>query len=689
MGEVWKARDTRLNRIVAIKVLRGQHSARFEQEARAIAALNHPNICQIYDIGPDYLVLEYIEGKPLHGPFAPEEAVSLAVQIAAALEAAHAKGILHRDLKPGNVLLTPNGPKLLDFGLAKLKAHGDSEATQTIEGTVVGTAAYMSPEQAQGQPLDERSDIFSLGAVLYEMLSGRRAFPGERVLTTLGAVIHKDPEPLQAPLDINRIVSKCLRKSPSERYQTVQEVRSALATARLFENMPGEQPSIAVLPFANMSASKDDEYFSDGLAEEILNLLAHIPDLKVTARTSAFAFRGKEQDITAMANALKVRTILEGSVRHAGSRVRVTAQLINAADGYHLWSERYDRELTDVFAVQDEIAAAIAKALHVKLAPQTPRYQPKPAAHEAFLRGRHLLLQGPAGYARGKEYLEQAIVLDPNYSEPHAELGMYYLLTNINGVRPLHEMAPLARAEAGKALELNPGEPRAHLMLGLMAALECDWRTADEHTRRVRDASQIAPEVRVRAALAVDLPRGRFAEAIREAEIALEQDPYNALLPALFAMICFLAGQFGRARVLAERALELSENFWMPRFVMGVMCALRGELAQARDWAEGALQASQNHPMCGGLLAAVLVRTGEKEQADRLLGDQNQATPGALVIYHLLCSETEAAADWYEKAIAQKDPVAAVWAASELFKPLRESPRWPAIAKRLNLPDGV
>ena len=206
MGEVWKARDTRLNRIVAIKVLRGQHSARFEQEARAIAALNHPNICQIYDIGPDYLVLEYIEGKPLHGPFAPEEAVSLAVQIAAALEAAHAKGILHRDLKPGNVLLTPNGPKLLDFGLAKLTADGGSEATQTIEGTVLGTAAYMSPEQAQGQPLDERSDIFSLGTVLYEMFSGRRAFPGEHVLATLGAVIHKDPEPLQAPLDFNRIV---------------------------------------------------------------------------------------------------------------------------------------------------------------------------------------------------------------------------------------------------------------------------------------------------------------------------------------------------------------------------------------------------------------------------------------------------------------------------------------------------
>jgi Flp pilus assembly protein TadD len=299
-----------------------------------------------------------------------------------------------------------------------------------------------------------------------------------------------------------------------------------------------------------------------------------------------------------------------------------------------------------------------------------------------------LLLQSLTA-ARGKEYLEKAIALDPNYSGPHADLGMYYLLVSINGLRPLREMAPLARAEAGKALDLNPDEPRAHILLGLMAALECDWRTADEHTQRVRDTSQLPPEVRVRAAIAVDLPRGRFAEAIREAEIALEQDPFNALVPALFAGISFLAGQFSWAQALAERALELSENFWMPRFVMGITWAVRGELDQARDWAEGAFHAAPNHPMCVGLLAAVLARSGEKEQADRLLGDTNRATPGALVIYHLLCLETDAAADWYEKAIEQKDPLAAVWAASELFKPLRESPRWPALAKLMNLIEPV
>jgi serine/threonine-protein kinase len=448
-------------------------------------------------------------------------------------------------------------------------------------------------------------------------------------------------------------------------------------------------PSIAVLPFANMSASKDDEYFSDGLAEEILNLLAHIPELKVTARTSSFAFRGKEQDITGIANALKVRAILEGSVRRAGNRIRVTAQLINAADGYHLWSERYDRELTDVFAVQDEIAAAIAKALHLKLAPKSetsPRYQPKPAAHEAFLRGRHLLLRVPEGHARGKEYLEQAIALDPQYSEPQAELGMYYLILNINGVRPMNEVAPLARAAAAQALELNPDEPRAHIVLGLMAALDCDWKTADEHIRRARDASELAPEVRVRAAVAVDVPRGRFAEAIREAEIALEQDPFNPLVPALLAIIYFLADQSDRAHVLAKQALELAENFWMPRCVLGLTYASRGMWAEAREWAESALRLSPRHPLCLGLLAAVLARSGENQQAALLLGDLDTAQPGAMVLYHLLCSESDAAADWLDKGIAQKDVLTSVWASPELFKPLRESPRWPALARKMNLP---
>lgn len=380
MGEVWKARDTRLDRIVAIKRLKGEHNARFEQEARAIAALNHPHICQIFDVGPDYLVLEYVEGAPLKGPLPAEAAARLALQIVSAIEAAHKTGILHRDLKPANILVNESGAKLLDFGLAKL--FGDEDATQTMG--VSGTPLYMSPEQAEGKALDARSDIFSFGSVLYELLAGARAFD------RLAGVLRDEPRALATASNLQEVVTRCLKKSPADRFASATEVRLAIEKAGT--KTTEQKASIAVLPFANMSGDKEQEYFSDGLAEEIINELVKIPGLKVIARTSAFAFKGQNTDIRKIAETLGVAHILEGSVRRSGNRIRVTGQLITAADGSHLWSERYDRELADVFAVQDEISAAIAAALRLKLSPQAeakPRYTPKLAAHEALLKARH------------------------------------------------------------------------------------------------------------------------------------------------------------------------------------------------------------------------------------------------------------------------------------------------------------
>ncbi len=407
MGEVYKARDPRLNRVVAIKRLKGQHTARFEQEAHAIAALNHPNICQIYDIGPDYLVMEYVEGKPLSGPVRVEEALKLAVQIASAMEEAHSKGILHRDLKPANILVTGKGAtKVLDFGLAKLATGADADATQTIEGTVLGTAAFMSPEQAQSKPLDERSDIFSFGAVLYELLSGFRPFEGGSTVEVLSAVLRDEPAPLDAPRAVAELVKRCLAKRAADRFASMTDLKTALDQIAAKPPTHQQQPSIAVLPFANMSGDKEQEYFSDGLAEEIINALAQIPGLKVIARTSSFAFRGKEVDITKIAETLRVATILEGSVRRAGSRVRITAQLITAADGSHLWSQRYDREMADVFAVQDEISQAIAEALQTKLGglvrrPASARQPASPEAYRTYLEGRYYLYQmTPRGMER-------------------------------------------------------------------------------------------------------------------------------------------------------------------------------------------------------------------------------------------------------------------------------------------------
>ena len=408
MGEVWKARDTRLNRIVAVKRLKGPHTARFEQEARAIAALNHPHICQIFDIGPDYLVLEYIDGQPLlsqanPGPLEVEEAVRLARQIAEALDAAHRKGVVHRDLKPANILVTAEGSvKLLDFGLAKQAALSGETATDetgTIEGTVMGTVAYMAPEQAAGKPLDARSDVFSFGAVFYELLSGRQAFRGENAISTMAAILHTEPRPLDAPAALQQILKRCLAKPPAERYQTMAELLESLREAfrkAVQTEMPAQQqPSIAVLPFANMGADNENEYFSDGLAEEIINFLAQIPGLKVTARTSAFAFRGKEQDIRKIAErAGRAQPFSKAACGDPGTASASLPSSSTPQDGYHLWSQRYDREMADLFDLQDEIAQAIASALQVKLsgAPAPfEQYKPSLPAYEALLKARHYL----------------------------------------------------------------------------------------------------------------------------------------------------------------------------------------------------------------------------------------------------------------------------------------------------------
>jgi|ERR1039458_762027 serine/threonine protein kinase len=432
MGEVYKAHDSRLKRDVAIKVSAAQFSERFEREAQAIAALNHPNICTLHDIGPNYLVMELIEGSPLAGPLPPDVALRFAAQIADALSTAHAKGIKHRDLKPANILVTASGIKLLDFGLALLSRDSQSAVPETAAtigmtqaGTVLGTAAYMSPEQAEAKPVDARSDIFSFGLVLYEMLSGRRAFTGDSTIAVMAAIVRDQPEPLRTTPAVESIVTRCLSKSPADRFQSMAQLKDALlaatsgVTAAVSGVLPAQTqsssaertPSIAVLPFANMSADRENEYFSDGLAEEILNLLAKIPNLKVIARTSSFSFRGKEQDIRKIAETLGVSHVLEGSVRRSGNRLRVTAQLIHAAAGAHLWSERFDRDMTDVFAIQDEIGQAISEALQVRLAPRTKAVNVD--AYQLYLKAQyHRLRNTPDSLANAKECLEQALAID-------------------------------------------------------------------------------------------------------------------------------------------------------------------------------------------------------------------------------------------------------------------------------------
>jgi serine/threonine protein kinase len=494
MGVVYKARDTRLDRMVALKVSTEQFSERFGREARAVAALNHPNICQIYDVGPDFIVLEFVNGHPLLSPDEPgplplARPLEYAGQICDALEAAHQRGTVHRDLKPANILMTKAGVKLLDFGLAKVGAqastkggfrHDDDTETVTLtqENTVLGTVHYMSPEQAQGKSVDARSDIFSFGVVLYEMLSARKAFRGENAISILAAILHTDPPPLtEAPSEVARVVAGCLAKLPAQRFQSIAEVKQALIQAAA--TPASNPPSIAVLPFSNLSGDKENEYFSDGLAEDILNALVKVPGLLVTARTSTLAFVGKGQDVRSIAQGLNVEYILEGSVRKLGSRLRVTAQLIKAADGYHLWSERYDRKMTDVFAIQDEISQAIVETLKLKLSGQPLLNRPTAdlEAYNLYLRGRHLSARlNPESVRVAREYFERALARDSKYALAYAGVGYLLFIEAVWGLAAPRGILPDAKRALEKALELDGSLPVAHAYLGsVLGYYDYDW----------------------------------------------------------------------------------------------------------------------------------------------------------------------------------------------------------------------
>jgi serine/threonine-protein kinase len=697
MGDVYTARDTRLDRIVAVKVSTEQFSERFEREARAIAQLNHPNICQLYDVGPNYLVMEYIDGTPLKGPLPVDQTLKYATQICDAVDTAHKKGITHRDLKPGNILVTASGVKLLDFGLAKVAtAKVPDAATHTMPlteaGAIIGTAAYMSPEQAKGEQVDARSDIFSFGAVLYEMLSGRRAFARNSSIETMAAILRDEPTALDWPSNITAIITRCLRKAVGERFQTMGEVHAELEKAG---TKPSEKsPSIAVLPFANMSRDPDDEYFSDGLAEEIINLLAHIPGLKVIARTSVFAFKGKNEDIRKIAEMLGVSSVLEGSVRRAGNRLRITGQLIHAADGTHLWSERFDREMTDVFAIQDEIAQAITAALKVTLSisPVRERYQPNLTAYETYLKARHHWAKvTPESLARAKEGFEQTIALDPQFAPAYVGLADYFLFLTVGaGLLSAREAMPRVRALAQKALDIDPRLSEAHAMLGIVAGVyDYDWKESERLFTLALAGDPVRPQVRTWHAWFYLLSVGRTKGAIEELERGLQEDPFNLIFRVMLAFPLMELSQLGDASTEWRRMLELDDNYWYGYLGWAWSHALRGMFAEALPLAEKAFSLAPWNTQVIGVFAAVLRRTGDASRSGEVLrrlrnSPEDYGAPRGLLIFHLLCGEMDQAADWLEKCIEQRDALAPRY---PWYFESCSSQRWLALAKMMNLPD--
>jgi TolB-like protein/predicted Ser/Thr protein kinase len=691
MGEVYKAHDGRLNRRVAIKRLIADDASRFQSEALAIAAINHPHICQIYDVGPDYLVLEYLEGEPLRGPVASDEAVRLASQIADGLQSAHERGILHRDLKPANVIVLRHGDtshaKVLDFGVAQLTSS-DIDATRTVAGEVSGTPAYMSPEQASGKPLDARSDVFSFGAVLYELLAGTRAFTGDSTAQILSAVLRDEPNPVDAPAGVQQIVRRCLAKDPDRRFQTMADVRHALQ--HLTGARADVSASIAVLPFANLSPNADDEYFSDGLSEEVITALTRVPGLKVIARTSAFAFKGKNEDVRRIANILGVTHVLEGSVRRAGGRVRVTAQLIHAADGAHRWSQRYDREMSDIFAVQDDIAAEIAGALKLQLAPASERRMPSLPAYEAYLRYRSYQWQfTPEASRRSRECLEQALALDPEFALPYVGLADYHFALAAVGASPSHEAMPRARELAQRALDIDPELPEAHAMLGIVAGhYEYDWGEAERRFRLAVKREPLSPHLRQWYGTFFLFATGRAEEARLQLSRVIEEDPLCQMWRLMRANLLPSVGLEHEALDDARKAVELDPDFWLGWADLGLLCARRHQHKEAMQCAERAMAGAPWCPYSIGVMAAALANDGQANRAEPLLaalqGDP-YGGPVGLAVYFLARGEIEQAVEWSAKAAEQRFP-AFIPRLIRTFEPsLRRSAAWPGVLKKMNL----
>jgi len=706
MGQVYKARDVRLDRIVALKTLSAEKVAdadrkrRFLLEAQAASRLNHPNIVTIHDFMEDngvcFIAMEYVDGATLErlnagGGLPLQDALRYAAEIADALAAAHAAGIVHRDLKPANIMIAgpasgcPSRVKLLDFGLARLiepAAPGPETATmRTLPGSIMGTAAYMSPEQAEGREVDVRSDIFSFGLVWYEMLTGQRAFRGESWISTLAAILHEEPTPLRdlnagIPAWVERHVMRCLRKDPGQRFQTMPEVKQALAEQALPAATKEESPSIAVLPFTNLSADKENEYFGDGLAEEIINALAKVPGLRVIARTSAFAFRGKEQDLRTIAQRLGVGTILEGSVRRAANRIRVTAQLIKVADESHLWSERYDRELTDIFAIQDDISQAIANALQVKLV--------APARRAANVEAFQYYLQGLYWYqrytadslAKAKESFEWALVHDPGYAPAHAGLAVFYYGVGAVGIRRMTEMAPLAKSAAERALAIDGTLSEAHSVLGLTAgAVEFDWKSAERHFRAAMAADPVPPLVRVRYALYFLTPLRRFDEAVAQYRQALETDPLSMMVHFGLAFAFYCQRRYEEAIENAARAVDLYPDYWLVHFAMGLALGRKGSVDQSIASLEATVQLSPSFSLAAGFLAAAYARSGNPGRADELMKEVRETSatryvsPACFGIYHASLRQADRMFECLEAAL-------------EAF---RGDPRYRNLMARMNL----
>ena len=725
MGVVFKAEDTKLRRTVALKFLPEEISRdpeakkRFLREAQAAAILDHPNICPVYEVdeseGEMFLTMAFIEGRSLkeriaEGPLPLIEVLNVAVQISEGLEAAHEKGVVHRDVKPANIMLNREGQvRITDFGLASLEGGADLTRPQTV----LGTAAYMSPEQVRGEKTDGRTDIWSFGCTLFEMTTGRRPFIGEHGQAVRNEILNEAPPKPSAlradiPAGLEEVILKCLRKSAEDRFPDFESLLEALQGEKVRRpSAAGEQapfpealPSVAVLPFVDMSPAKDQDYFGEGLAEELIHTLARIQGIKIVARTSAFALKGMKLDVREIGKMLDVRAILEGSVRKAGNRLRVTAQLIDAQTGLHLWSERFDREERDVFDIQDEISLAIVEHLKVTLlagekTALNKRSTADTEAYNLYLKGLYFFARpNPESLGKALNFFHDALDRDPNFALAHAGVASVYLsLANMN-LAPPAEMYQKAKAALRNTFALDPDLPEAHaLAASLEFYFEWNWTAAEKSFGRVL-------ELNPGNALAhgiyawLLMSRRRFEESLIEIKRALTLDPLMPLFYAFSIGLHVAAGRYDEALGEFAKNQQIEPNSGLAYFHAGTAYYFKGLIDEAIEKFEKGRQLAIFPGWGEGMLLLCYLKKGDRGKAEQTLAEMIEdrknlpVSPVSLVWSFAALGDLDGAFEWLETGIQERDalmPFIHIYTEANV-PALARDPRFVAILDRLKLP---
>jgi serine/threonine-protein kinase len=762
MGVVFRARDEQLDRDVALKVLPASSfrdpaaRSRLLREARAAAALNHPHICTVYEVGEAdgqmYIAMELVEGQTLSaslagGALPPEQVLGCGVQLAGALGHAHERGVLHRDLKSANVIITGEGrAKVLDFGLAKRFSEDElgevtrSQASLTAPGAVVGTLAYMAPEQLRGQPADARSDVWALGVVLYEMATGALPFRGQTGYELSSAILNQTPAPVPAkvPLELRTVVERCLEKEPGRRYQRASEVRAALETIRTGEVVPwaawryqlarrrwlalaitvvalllvaaalnfdwlrtrlGGAPrveSVAVLPLENLSGDTEQDYLAEGVHEALITDLAKLSGMRrVIARASVMSYRKTDKPLPQIARELGVDALITGSVLRSGDRVQIAVHLIQAATQQQLWGDRYERQLRDVLSLQNDIVAAITRAIQLRLTPQEQvrlaQARPvNPETYDAYLKGMfYLYKKTPEGFAKGLALLQRAIEKDPTDPLPYAGLALAYpiIYHGVGGAILPRQGFPQARAAAVKALELDEGSPQAHLALGAVKLYyDWDWAGGEKEFRRALELNPNLPEAHAHYGWYLHL-FGRIDEGLAEEKKAEELDPLSPVWTGWVGWMYLNLGEFDKAIGEARKALDMDPNSIDGLYVLGSAYGQKKMFAEAIATHQ---KLAAVNPAWKVGLAETYAAAGRKADALRLVAEMEREDYPKFGLWifgiQTQLGNKEEAFRALEAAFAYHHEFLP-WVMQDNTFPWRSDPRWLEMRRRLNFRD--